>query len=60
VLLPLEPGRRIDHIHVRWDRHGPRLRIASCERDFDEPSDGIWASDHFGVLAEPAVLEEPQ
>jgi endonuclease/exonuclease/phosphatase family metal-dependent hydrolase len=56
---PLEQGRRIDYILVRCGRHGPTLRIASCERVFAEPSDGVWASDHFGVTAELAVLEGP-
>jgi hypothetical protein len=23
-----------------------------CERIFDEPVDGVWASDHFGVMAD--------
>lgn len=48
----LESGRRIDHIFVRGGDHGTTLRIASCERLFDEPVDGAWASDHFGVTAE--------
>ena len=33
--------------------------ITSCERVFDEPSDGVWASDHFGVTADLAVPEGP-
>ena len=49
---PLELGRRMDYILVRCDEHGPTLRIAGCERIFDEPVDGVWASDHFGVLAQ--------
>jgi endonuclease/exonuclease/phosphatase family metal-dependent hydrolase len=49
---PLELGRRMDYVLVRCDEHGPTLRIASCRRIFDQPVDGVWASDHFGVLAE--------
>jgi endonuclease/exonuclease/phosphatase family metal-dependent hydrolase len=32
----LDLGRRIDYVFVRI---------------FDEPVDGVWASDHFGVVA---------
>jgi endonuclease/exonuclease/phosphatase family metal-dependent hydrolase len=50
------PFRRIDYIFVRCGEHGgPTLEIKRCERIFDEPVDGIWASDHFGVVADLAV-----
>jgi endonuclease/exonuclease/phosphatase family metal-dependent hydrolase len=48
----LETGRRIDYVMVRCHRSGPTLRIAGCERIFDEPVDGVWGSDHFGVVAD--------
>ena len=48
----LELGRRIDHILVRCSDHGPTLDIRVCERIFDEPVDGVWGSDHFGVVAD--------
>ena len=35
---------------------GPTLAIKRCERVFDRPVDGVWASDHFGVMAD---LEPP-
>jgi endonuclease/exonuclease/phosphatase family metal-dependent hydrolase len=47
-----ELGRRIDHVLVRCSAHGPTLDIRACERLFDEPVDGMWASDHFGVVAD--------
>ena len=47
-------GRRIDYILVRCGRFGPTMRIAACDRIFDEPVDGVWASDHFGVVADLA------
>ena len=47
--------RRIDYIFVRCDHRGPTLDVRSCERLFDVPVDGIWASDHFGVVADLAV-----
>jgi hypothetical protein len=48
----LELGRRIDHILVRCSAHGPTLDIRACERIFDEPVNGVWGSDHFGVVAD--------
>jgi endonuclease/exonuclease/phosphatase family metal-dependent hydrolase len=50
--MPLERGRRIDHIMTRSGPHGPPLDVADCRLVFDRPVDGVWASDHFGVLAE--------
>ena len=52
--MPLELGRRIDYIMVRCVEHGPTLAISNCARIFDEPVDGVWASDHFGVVADLA------
>jgi endonuclease/exonuclease/phosphatase family metal-dependent hydrolase len=52
---PLERGRRIDYILVRCADHGPGLDIAACERIFDRPVDGVWGSDHFGVVADLTV-----
>jgi endonuclease/exonuclease/phosphatase family metal-dependent hydrolase len=48
------PPRRIDYVMVRCSDRGPTLRIASCERIFDTPVNGVWASDHFGVTADLA------
>jgi endonuclease/exonuclease/phosphatase family metal-dependent hydrolase len=47
--------RRIDYIFVRCDDYGPTLDIRGCARLFDRPVDGVWASDHFGVVADLAV-----
>jgi endonuclease/exonuclease/phosphatase family metal-dependent hydrolase len=52
----LEPGRRIDYVMVRCGHRGPTLEVVSCERIFDEPADGVWASDHFGVVADFRAL----
>jgi endonuclease/exonuclease/phosphatase family metal-dependent hydrolase len=52
------PFRRLDYVFVRCGEHGgPTLRVTACERVFDEPVDGVWASDHFGVVAD---LEPPK
>ncbi len=50
--MPLERGRRIDYVMTRSGPHGSLLDVADCRLVFDEPVDGVWASDHFGVLAD--------
>jgi endonuclease/exonuclease/phosphatase family metal-dependent hydrolase len=57
--MPLELGRRIDYVMVRCGDHGPTLDISSCELIFDEPVGGVWASDHFGVVADLAIPAAP-
>ena len=60
VADPDWPFRRIDYILVRCGEHGgPTLEICGCARIFDEPVDGVWASDHFGVAADLAVPTPP-
>ena len=54
--MPLERGRRIDYVLVRCAEHGPTLDVVGCSLVFAEPVDGVWASDHFGVVAD---LEPP-
>jgi len=47
------PFRRIDYIFLRQGAHGGNaLDILACERIFDEPINGIWVSDHFGLIAD--------
>jgi endonuclease/exonuclease/phosphatase family metal-dependent hydrolase len=47
-----EVSRRIDYVFVRCDENGPTLAIADCALAFDKPVGGVWASDHFGVIAD--------
>jgi endonuclease/exonuclease/phosphatase family metal-dependent hydrolase len=50
------PFHRLDYILVRSGEHdGSTLEIESCEVVFDEPVDGVWASDHFGLVADLAL-----
>lgn len=49
---PLECGRRIDYVLVRYAGNNPAFRVVECRRVFTEPVDGVWASDHFGVMAD--------
>jgi endonuclease/exonuclease/phosphatase family metal-dependent hydrolase len=55
----LDLGRRIDYVLVRCGEHGPTLDISACRLLFEEPVDGVWASDHFGVVADlvPATAQ---
>lgn len=55
--FPLE--RRIDHVLLRSGPHGPPLAVADCAHAFAEPVDGVWASDHLGVLATFGLPDHP-
>jgi endonuclease/exonuclease/phosphatase family metal-dependent hydrolase len=48
-------SRRIDYILVRAGLHGPTLGVKQCRLFLDGPVDGVWASDHFGVVADFAL-----
>ena len=52
---PWEENRRIDYIFVRGGHKGSTLKITACERIFNGPVEGVWASDHFGVVADLTV-----
>ena len=52
-------SRRIDHVLVRAGLHGPTLEVRACRRILDTPVDGVWASDHYGVLADLALPAQP-
>jgi len=52
------PNQRIDHILVRCGEHGgPTLAIDACGLAFNEPIDGVWASDHFALVADLTLPE---
>ena len=52
----LEPDRRLDYIFVTPMRGDGRGTIHSCAMVFDQPgADSVFASDHFGLLAEIQV-----
>jgi endonuclease/exonuclease/phosphatase family metal-dependent hydrolase len=57
--MPLEVGRRIDYIMIRSGIHGPTLAIDDCQRVLDNTVAGVWASDHFGVMADLRVPTHP-
>jgi endonuclease/exonuclease/phosphatase family metal-dependent hydrolase len=47
-----EHPRRIDYVFVRGPDRKVRGKPRSAKVVFDTPKDGVFASDHFGVLAE--------
>lgn len=46
--------RRIDYIFIgSWEAHPKaHARVSSAKLAFNEPLDGLWASDHFGVIVD--------
>jgi len=55
ALANCEPSRRIDYIFVRGPDRSLRGEPLSARVVLDEPTDGVWPSDHFGVVAEIAA-----
>ena len=50
------PFHRLDYILVRCDEHrAPSLEIRNCALIFDEQVKRVWASDHFGLVADLTV-----
>lgn len=46
------PYQRLDHILLRFgDGGSPSLGITGCEIAFDQPTDGVWPGDQFGLVA---------
>jgi len=52
LVAPEDSDRRIDYIFLRRVADRRMLGIRDCRLCFDEPVDGTWVSDHFGVLAD--------
>lgn len=50
-----EPGRRIDYVFVRCGEQDVPFDVLDCALAFAEPVGGVWASDHFGVIADLGV-----
>jgi endonuclease/exonuclease/phosphatase family metal-dependent hydrolase len=48
----LFPERRLDYVFSAWPRKGGVGHPVRCELLGTEASDGVYASDHYGVLAE--------
>jgi endonuclease/exonuclease/phosphatase family metal-dependent hydrolase len=52
VLATMEPSSRIDYVLVGLPDRSGRGHVRSARRIGAEPVDGVWPSDHAGVLAE--------
>ncbi|MGH9185834.1 MAG: endonuclease/exonuclease/phosphatase family protein [Acidimicrobiales bacterium] len=48
----LEPARRIDYVLAGWPKQGERGHVVSCRVIGTEPVDGVFPSDHYGLVAE--------
>jgi endonuclease/exonuclease/phosphatase family metal-dependent hydrolase len=46
-----EHQRRIDYVLTGWRRNDGRGAPLSCKVVGNEPIDGVWPSDHYGVMA---------
>ena len=46
------PDRRLDYVMVSWPRRRNAGHVAACHLAGTEPVDGVWASDHFAVVAD--------
>jgi len=47
-----EPDRRIDYVFTGYPREGGIGQVVHAELVGTEPVDGVWPSDHFGVVAD--------
>lgn len=50
--IAIEPDRRIDYILAGYPQESGVGRIESCRVVCNDEEDGVWPTDHFGVLAE--------
>ena len=55
----LEPDRRIDYIFVGPPQRNGIGLIEHCRVVCNDPRDGVWPSDHFGILAEVRTVPRP-
>jgi endonuclease/exonuclease/phosphatase family metal-dependent hydrolase len=60
MTAPWWPFQRIDHILVGGGDGEPGLTVTACQRVFDQPGDGTWPSDHFGLMADLAAPVPPR
>lgn len=59
VMASREPSARIDYIWVGLPRAGTRGSVRAARLVGDYPVEGVWASDHAGVLAELDASSDP-
>jgi endonuclease/exonuclease/phosphatase family metal-dependent hydrolase len=59
ALRSREPSRRIDYIYVRGPDRKLRGEPLSARLALVEPIDGVWASDHYAVVADIHAAARP-
>lgn len=55
----LQPGRRIDYVLVSAEERDGRGEVLSCEIAMDRPTDGVWPSDHYALVADVRLAPRP-
>jgi endonuclease/exonuclease/phosphatase family metal-dependent hydrolase len=53
--------RRIDYVFIgSWHQHrNASCQVRSAALAFDQPIDGVWASDHYGVIVDVELAADP-
>jgi endonuclease/exonuclease/phosphatase family metal-dependent hydrolase len=53
--------RRIDYVFIgSWHQHrSASCQVRSAALAFDQPIDGVWASDHYGVVVDVELTADP-
>ena len=61
VVRQPEHHRRIDYVFIgSWHSHPKaHCQVRSAAVAFDQPIDGVWASDHYGVLVDIDIDVDP-
>lgn len=61
VVRQSEHRRRIDYVFIgSWHEHGDAYcQVRSAALGFDRPIDGVWASDHYGVVVDVELGTDP-
>jgi endonuclease/exonuclease/phosphatase family metal-dependent hydrolase len=52
---PQLPDSRIDYVFLGYPKHSADVEIQSCSLVGTGPVEGIWPSDHFGVLVDAYI-----
>jgi hypothetical protein len=58
--LDLQVTSRTADFACCGEHGGPTLDITACALAFDELRDGVWASDHFGIVADLSAPTRPR
>jgi endonuclease/exonuclease/phosphatase family metal-dependent hydrolase len=61
VVRQPEHRRRIDYVFIgSWHQHrDAHCQVRSATVAFDQPIDGVWASDHYGVVVDVDISSDP-